>query len=357
MNNTTLIIDGNWFLLSRYAVMSKEFTETDEVLLKTAQEHLVDKMAASINRIINYFNGFIDNLLIVQDKGSWRKKLEKPALYKEVDYKGTRVADSNTQWEYVWKSLDKLITTCKEHNITCTSEYLVEGDDWIWFWTKYLNKNNTNAIIWTSDGDLKQLINITDTAWTVWYNDHLGMCVNSNYNNEDILLNPFSNSISLSNLIKYVNNTGNKIYFINPFDIISTKIMCGDNSDNIKAVIFKKSGSRTYKISEKEWLSIKNALKITDLDIFNENLDNIINAAKQLKRFNTIETDNNIIRDAILYNEKLVYLDHSSYPESVYESMLLQKDNYQVTDLEYIKNNYKVLSENNSDILKIFENI
>ena len=83
----TLIVDGNWLLMSRKSVMNNRFN-TDEELIK----ELKLLMIKSLNVVLRTFPS-IDNIMFVSDGGSWRNNIEIPEfLQKEgIEYKGNRV--------------------------------------------------------------------------------------------------------------------------------------------------------------------------------------------------------------------------------------------------------------------------
>ena len=79
-NKCTLLIDGNWLLISRFSVMTQLFREDQpSIALEAATEDLRDMMAKSINIILNRFRE-IDNVVMISDGGSWRKQLPVPAI-------------------------------------------------------------------------------------------------------------------------------------------------------------------------------------------------------------------------------------------------------------------------------------
>ena len=54
-NKTTLIIDGNWLMMSRFGAMQDQFSsEYNENTLQAASNELVDLLAQSVNKIINF---------------------------------------------------------------------------------------------------------------------------------------------------------------------------------------------------------------------------------------------------------------------------------------------------------------
>jgi len=89
----TLIVDGNWLLMSRLSVLNNRYVDEFEL-----NQELKLMLIKSINVVLRTFTD-IDNVIFVADGGSWRNSIEIPDyLYKEktsedqsVEYKGNRV--------------------------------------------------------------------------------------------------------------------------------------------------------------------------------------------------------------------------------------------------------------------------
>ena len=341
MKNCTLIIDGNWLLISRMSVMMKEFSKTySNETLNDSCNKLVDFMAQSINGTVNILYEYIDNIILVSDKGSWRKYLEKPKLYQGEDYKGTRTHTDDINWEYVWKALDRLSDACVAQGITFTCAQNIEGDDWCWYWSSTLNSQGINTIIWSIDADLKQLVKF-DGGWTCWYNNKHGIIVPTIEQTIDSYLELNLNESLLQSLVS--NLSGRiKIQSIRPQDIVMSKIICGDSGDNILAVVRKQAGKRTLRVSEKEWVKIKEKLGIQNLQQFFENKEVIINEILTSRRFQDCTDSIQDILDVFDYNTRLVMLDESVYNQE--ELNRMRASEYKEFDLSYLKNNYKILS-------------
>ena len=62
----TLIVDGNWLLMSRLAVISGRYPDTNEL-----NRELKLLMIRSVNLVLRAFP-VIDNIIFVADGGSWR---------------------------------------------------------------------------------------------------------------------------------------------------------------------------------------------------------------------------------------------------------------------------------------------
>ena len=107
----TLIVDGNWLLMSRLSVLNNRYVDEYEL-----NQELKLMLIKSINIVLHTFID-IDNIIFVADGGSWRNSIEVPDfLYKEktsedqsVEYKGNRVRSSDINWELLFNSYDDFI--------------------------------------------------------------------------------------------------------------------------------------------------------------------------------------------------------------------------------------------------------
>lgn len=362
MNKCTLIIDGNWLLMSRLGMKMGDFIKTlPPEHLELAKNEIIDFIAQSINKVINFWGDRIDNIMMVQDGGSWRKLIDKPKICKEA-YKGNRTVDENIAWNYVWDALRTICQNFKENNITCVTEKNIEGDDWCWYWSKYLNHVGTNCIIWTSDADLKQLVqkDPSTNAWTIWFNDRAGLVLPQSlgHSDMDMLLNfemvdPFLEDICHRCTIST---------YINPDDIVMSKVICGDSGDNIKAIVraehvTKNGKTMIKKVTENEWNKIKEQLNIKNINEFKENKDSIIKHILSIERLSSCKYKPKDVSDMFDYNLTLVRLDKEQIPREYQLAMNTHKDDYVVTDLDFIKNNYKVLATHTSGVETLFEDL
>ena len=364
MNNCTLIIDGNWLLMSRLGPKMSEFSVlNDQQQLQAASDDLVDFLAQSVNKVINLFEGNIDNILMVQDGGSWRKHYPKPKLYTD-EYKANRQRAEEVDWSYIWKALNSFCNNFQENNITCTQAPGIEGDDWCWFWSRWCNRNNINTIIWTSDCDLKQLVQCdpVTSRWTAWFNDRAGLVLNKYYDTSSLSeVDQFFNfeleDPQIRGLVENMKQRGHAVSYIEPDDIRMDKIICGDAGDNIKAIVRIPNGKRICKVSSKEWNVVRESLNINNLQDLIDNREEVIDNVKHLKRFTSCTDSNEDIMDMLDYNFHMVVLDESYIPQEQRDIMESQIDNYKVADLEYLRNNYRVLSNIDGDIEDLFSGI
>lgn len=346
MNKCTLLIDGNWLLMSRFAMNKDGFLKDNpEFEKELAASETTNIMQSSISFILSRFEGIVDNVILVCDGKSWRKDIPKPKSL-EAEYKGTRVRDEEVDFDYVFSSLKMLEEKFKDFGFTVSHTFNAEGDDAIWFWKKYLNHNKTNCLIWTSDNDLKQLVSYEDGVFTAWFNDRYGvffdekMC--SNGDELDMFMQD-AESAANSFLAESIAQQGEtKLNYINPEDIVMEKIICGDKSDNIKAVVRISKGGKTYSVTPKMWGEVKESLDIKDLDEFFADANIIISKLREIKKFQGTDLTFDDCMEQFDYNSKLVWLDEFTIPKEVQEEISLIQY-YDNAEIDLLKTSETVL--------------
>lgn len=363
---TTLIIDGNWLMMSRFFVNKDKFTidefsseSINEEKFKNARKELANQLANSISVNLARFNNQITNVILVSDNGSWRKKLDIPDInIKQEKYKGNRKKDSNVAWEYVYGALDELRDGFKEIGLTISNAHDIEGDDWCMYWAKKLNDEGINAIIWSVDADLKQLVSFNDVAYTIWQQKEQIVAPICMYEDDSTFESMFKPTIYCPSFERYKDNF--KVDYINVNDIIIEKIFCGDSSDNIFGIIRRSKGSKTFKMTKKMLEKVLEELKITTLKECEEQLDNIWNTFfKQKPSFkNDLIVTKEQFKNHFFYNKQLVLLKMEMLPDYLYEEFA-KSDYKEIENINEVINNYtKLLSneEKNTILNNIIEN-
>ena len=300
--------------MSRISVINNKYLDKDEL-----SKNLKLLLIRSIKLVLKQFPS-IDNIMFVSDGGSWRNKIEIPKfmnheeLGKEVEYKGTREKSEDIDWDLLFSIYEEFISLLKQANINTYREKDIEGDDWCWFLSRYLNSEGTNCIIWTKDKDLTQLVSIDQNkCFTVWWNkengcyipiydeENLDFLFNFNYNNNELIFR------------EVINNSGN-VTQINPNEVVIDKILKGDMSDNVLPTIIRNSKNNTgrkFKISNKD---INYSLDyFNDQDVYNY-LQSIVNLKNYKDR---LENSLDEIYEHFLYNRQLVVLDKKCYPQYI----------------------------------------
>lgn len=356
-NKLTLLVDSNWLLISRASVLINSFNKNlSDESKKQSQSELEDLMAKSICVILSRIPT-IDNIILLADGGSWRKQLPVPKKIEGNAYKGNRSQDNDIEWSYIYGALNNLINRAREMDLTVTQYNNIEGDDWAWYWTRRLNSDGINCIIWSSDNDLKQLIQIDEStkAFTAWYNDKNGIWLPNSVKEPEDNLDFFFNIQYYSPVLESIKTRVHNHNYINPTDIITSKVICGDSGDNILPVMRYKKGNRTYKITEKDWDGIKLPHNINSFDDFLNHIDEISKDISMYKKFKPYSPKISDIKEMIEYNIKLVWLNETVIPDTIVQFMNQQE--YKKCDVQYLKSNYRVLTKENDIIQNLFETI
>ena len=363
MNNLTLVCDMNYVLMSRYSVVGGFKKGSPKKVLEAAERNLADMLARSVNIVLNRFP-VIDNVVLVADGGSWRKQLPVPEQLKNVTYKGNREQQDEVDWNYVFNALNDVMNSAKNEGVTSSQTLTAEGDDWVWYWSRRLNAQGTNVLIWSVDRDLQQLVQKTSNGtFTAWYNDKAGLCLPDCYKEDekeidpiDFFMSPQEYDDQLIDSLKV--GAGGKVFYVNPDDVVIEKVLCGDSGDNIKAVVRFNKGGRTYRFSEGDLKKYQeHDLPITTVGDLKESREDIANWIMNNKKFAPYHFKKKDIMEMLDYNIKLVWLNEETIPNPVIRSM--NEVEYKKVDVDMLRHNYKMLSKSkeDTDIEAIFESI
>lgn len=356
-NKLTLLIDGNWLCQSRTAVLMNGFLrENTEIHKQQSQDELRDLLAKSINVVLNRFPT-ITNIVLVADGGSWRKQLPIPQSLENVIYKGNRTQANDIDWNYIYGALNDVMNACREQGITVSQHPNIEGDDWIWYWSRRLNSENINCLIWSSDNDLKQLVQIdkTTNAFTAWYNDKNGLWLPDFLDDTPNDLDFFFKFEYFSPVLESLKKPSKSISYIDPNEVITSKIICGDSGDNIMSVFRYQKNNRVYRITEKDWEKIAKSYNITTIDSLLQHIHETAEAICTNSKYISYDPNVSEIEEMIRYNIKLVWLNEYSIPDTIIQ--LMNQQEYKTFDISYIRSNYKILTGREQSIEDLFNGI
>lgn len=310
----TLIVDGNWLLMSRMSVLNSRYADDVQMC-----KDLKIMMIKSINIVLRTFPA-IDNIIFVSDGGSWRNKLEIPKFLQEqgVEYKGNRERSDTINWDAIFNAYEDFIAKLNQNGITAVKEQGIEGDDWCWYWSTKLNKEGTNVIIWSKDKDLTQLVRTDrDGCFTICWNKDAGVTTTVRDEGEmDFLFNMQFNINE--ELYRGIVDKSKEVNQINPKEVVIDKIIRGDAGDNVLPIILRKSKSgsdKQYRVSTKD---LDN-----DLDIHNEEaVKNYVETLIESKSYkDRVDKPIQNILEHFSYNKKLVSLEQDSYPQEILDIM------------------------------------
>lgn len=346
----TLIIDGNWLLMSRLLVIAPKYSDS-----KSMVKDLQILMIRSINLVLKTFPA-IDNIIFVADGGSWRNyDLEIPQFLVDrgIEYKGNREHPSDIDLDSVFEAYENMIDILNANGICSCKERGIEGDDWCLWWSNKLNSEGTNCIIWSKDKDLTQLVSKNeDGCFTVWWNKENGVyCMEDNEDECDYLLKTFTpKALDNDNIFNSILNKSSNITKINPNDIVIDKIIRGDQGDNVLPIIVKKpqnpNSNRQYKISVKD---IDYSIDIYNDTEIKKYIDNIC-SMKQYKNRMYDSTPEEIF-EHFVYNRNLVSLNFNTIPSYIVDIMKKYNVNEPNKDLSKVEQSLIAQGNEIKDIL------
>lgn len=310
----TLIIDGNWLLMSRLPVIHSRYIDE-----KTMMKEVKLLMIKSINNVLRTFTD-IDNIIFVSDGGSWRQHIRVPQFIidrKKGDvavYKGNRERTDDIDWDLVFSEFNNFTNELKDTGISVFNEAGIEGDDWCWYWSTKLNNSGTNVIIWTTDRDITQLCSSNANGnFTVVWNKKKGVYVKDATETDltSFLLNPYYHTNE--SILRNIMNSSIQTNVINPDAIRIDKIIRGDAGDNVLPIMTRssKNGNIKYKVTEKQLPAVLDIYSSNDISSWvNETLSSKQWAGKCNEQYNEII-------EHFDYNRQMVVLAEPSYPEYI----------------------------------------
>ena len=333
----SLLIDGNYFLHSRLFVLPRK---KGQQLLETkeAQASLMRKLCIDFASELRKMSSFVDQIVVAVDAKSWRKD-----LFPDAQYKGTRTHDDSINWDGVFKVYSDWQDILAKRGVVIHQINGAEADDVLFGWSTQLNNEGRNAIVWTGDKDLIQLVNYNQAtdAYSLWYynskkkllafpgfEELLNERTTETMSNDDMLFNMASSGAMhdqmKQNLANWIQKNRVEINEINCDDFIFAKILQGDKSDNIKSVVSwtktTKSGKiLNYSISEKLAYKILDQYKKEEGDFsidlfFNQTcVDKIVDMIYRVVGKSSIEE----IRARFNQNLDLMLLHFNTIPDPI----------------------------------------
>lgn len=332
----TLIIDGNYFLFRTLYVLPRK-NKTSAILdTKEDIKNFMSKLATDFSYQVRLFDGLIDKIVWTVDSRSWRKD-----FYPEADYKGNRKQGSDINWENFSRVSEDLLSILSKKGVIVSKTDGAEADDLIYAWNTESLANNKSVIILSGDRDMIQLVN------------------NSNKKSHSVLFSPATNklytyqgfsewmksdeetesadifdimkvSVSIKNQTKklfqtLVNKKKVSIIEIDSDEFKFTKILIGDNGDNVKPAYWYVLKDRRYGISEAKAIKIVNEFKqkhgkLSTMYLYNsEFITDLANIT--IKVMNAKHMSREQIISNIRSNVNLMILSSTSIPEGILDDM------------------------------------
>ncbi len=370
MNRYTLIVDGNYFLHKTLFISGKikrkgQLNFIDEP--EKDSDILAAKLATDFAYEVRRFAPILDGIVYCIDSSSWRKDFYPTTntndLASSGSYKGTRKKDNTINWKAIYDLHDKFATSLKQQGITVSRVDGTEADDLIFAWSSYLNMNNNNALIFSGDNDLIQLVcnNESNGTNTLYYNKFSKrMYTFENFDNwlsvndvqsVDIFNQPLdltsNTKLALQNVLR-----GIEVKEMDTIEFVFKKILCGDAGDNVSPLYqFKKTSKdgkvRVFNITDNKATKILNEYEkdngtISESTFFSQSaISEICAIAKQQLKINDRTLDQLI--EKYEANRNLMYLHNRALPPSIMNVML---EHIEKTDYTTIRNMTQINKEN-----------
>lgn len=322
----TLIVDGNWLLMNKLHVGGiKNFFDmkNSKAEKEEGTQLLVESLAQSISYTLRKFTGVVDNIIFVQDGGSWRKSIDPPIQLGDADYKGTRTKSTTVDWKYIFAAADKLSDNLGGVGIQVSQTYDIEGDDWAYYWSEKLLLKSTNVIIWTIDNDLKQLVKMRDGNFVAWFQNKQGLFLSSEFDTSEV------DDLDMFMRVDVINSTlellkskfvPTQINYIEPWKIVIEKIIAGDSGDNILPIYNWKIGNKNHRVTPKRVYEMIDILKLRSVEDLIDGWDKVNDYfLKLLSKKQLLFKDK--ITDHFQHNLQMVWLNELAYPFHILDAM------------------------------------
>lgn len=341
------LIDGNYIFHKTLGIVTGYGIKGGTVLEKKADQAIfARKIVTDLAYMLTYF-GKYNRVFFTKDSKSWRKEIE----IEDGGYKSGRKHDEEVNWDVFYEMFDQLGEYLISKGICFSSYDRAEGDDIIYFWSRYLNMKGENCMILSGDGDLTQAVNlINDKCWTIHWTANnknnnlfvpLGFLdfLKKSPNESNELLSIFDkkeddDSVIISNFIHELKNELNVVEK-NPEYLSFRKILQGDKGDSIPSVWFKKSIREkdkkevVYSLSDGKFDKVEESIiksgrkldpnLLLEDEEYREFLSGLI-----LRIFSEVDNKENRAKcsENIVRNTKLVWLNKKVIPSDILKGLI-----------------------------------
>lgn len=346
MQPLTIIIDGNYlfyktlFVTKGYGTMPegrKYLSNKSEIGV------FMRKVATDLVYSLNTFSGF-SRLIFTKDSKSWRKEIEIPG---HEGYKSSRSYADDVDWNIFFGLMDEFTEILKGFGVIVSIINKAEGDDLMYLWSDYLNnkENPENVIIFTGDGDLTQVVGYNDEVYTaVYVNKAKSKLITDRGMKEwlskkedvkeqfDIFNTNALRKIMSSDGIDLIRAVYEKIETeeIDPNYVILSKILCGDDGDDIPSIWEWKKDGKNKRITNRFIGKVYQELMEKDNHI---DIDDLVNNPRTrnrvrliLQEASKIQMPPDLFAEKIKTNTMLAHLSKDKIPQYIIDEFDKTKD-------------------------------
>lgn len=324
MRNLNLCIDYSNICFR--ALFTCKYGNPDITTFDTEEE--CDIFARKVtNDICSLIKTFNPNsvFLFLDSREPWREKVC-------PNYKGTRKRDDSLNMKNVLNTMEELLDIYKSRGITVFRVWHAEADDVAALYKSKMVSEDCSTIFVTSDADWQQLIDFDKESkrYTCVYNPIVGSksitklhCTKEfkDWIEVNDSMEIFCDYTSTKRKIVEAMAYNSKITFfiVDPNQILMTKILFGDDGDNVPAFyqFYGKNGRKT-RLTEKKMDKVKLLLEcdintVNDLEKLNES-GRFMDAIGKVFKRDTTNIDGNIVLNT---QRDCVELDPNRFPDEI----------------------------------------
>ncbi len=331
-----ILTDGNYIFHKTFGIFAGYGNvDPGKVLSKKSDQAMfIRKVATDLCSSLNNLPSG-GRLIFTADSKSWRREIE----IENGGYKSNRVKDENVDWTIFFDLLDSFGRQLEKMGFIYSKVQRAEGDDLLYGWSNYFNKNGEDCIIVSGDKDLHQLARYHGKNWTVvwnsnnkkniltipenWKKDWLEKEVEASIFDMGAVISPDKERLKLLSSKCDINEVDSEFFILN-------KMFIGDKGDAVPSVWEMRSNSKTMGFTAKKSESLIEAMNNSDdwkdiktMDLL-ENSD-FLNWASGfiLRSMKDVDSSDNRkkVSDNIRRNYKLMWLDSSVLPVDLMESI------------------------------------
>jgi hypothetical protein len=357
-----LLIDGNYFSMRSIGQLNMGDT-VNNLESESEQKLFKSNLYGNFVSLVRTFQSrnLINQVIIVSDFKSWRKKVEPFKPYyipidstKPIGYKEQRVAvkeESPINYDNFYRIHNEFIDELKNLGILSYKIEGLEGDDLICLFSNYGKDKSVEIVCFCTDGDLVQCVRdnfhlfrnirskeapngeivINQKMYDLLYetkkstNEFADLLPGAFLNDhfiKDIATIQLGDIYGENKVIRKINGGINIAY---PFKTLLTKIICGDKKDNIFSLMswMSSTGTREYKLTEK---MLEKAFELCNLPFTDANALKVISKPENQKT--VIIAVGRISKQSINIDSCLLHFKHNL------KMLLLNK---QAIPEEYVK--------------------
>ena len=286
-----IIFDGNYLFHKTYNVFTTYYKgqEMSEVLaVKENQQVLIRKCIIDMCSTLQRFKD-VKRVAFVIDSSSWRY-----SLHDDYKYALTRVRDES--YKFFLLVLDEFEALLRKKGLIVSRVMGAEGDDLLYVWSLYFGYIlDQELLIITGDSDIPQMCTKNVSCFCNASNRLAMSCVAENVNKWERY---FEMDIPVME--------------INPFEVLLSKVVLGDTSDNVPKLLkgFGKVAFGKFLESARPYPSF-----------INDNPDLVKLAQWIAGKFSEFaKQDETKVLGQVLFNLKLTWLNLSVYNNTDYQT-------------------------------------